>query len=84
METKSAAASGRSLRSKSDATKVQLALYDDKPVYLTLIPKSRHGEKEYVEGKQVKLEKLKEFAVYEELGNIGQECILTTCMGAVA
>ena len=78
LETESADTSGRSLRSKSDTTKVQLALYDDNPVYLALIPKSRHGEKECVDAKQVELEKLKEFAVYDEVENMGQECISTT------
>ena len=47
-------------------------------VNLVLIPRSRHEDKDCVEAKKIKLEKLFSSGVYQEVDDKGQECISTT------
>lgn len=46
-------------------------------VNLVLIPQAKHQNPECIKAKQVELQKLKEFDTYEEVENVGQDCIST-------
>ena len=46
-------------------------------VYIVTIPRSRHGDEDCVAAKEVELEKLRSFDVFEEVPFAGQQCIST-------
>ena len=47
------------------------------PVYITQIPKNKQNTEECIMAKQTELKKLTNFDVFEEVPNLGQECIST-------
>ena len=51
---------------------------DMEEVNVVMIPRQRQSDKECMDAKQVELEKLKNFGVYEEVEDNGQSCISTT------
>ena len=46
-------------------------------VYIVNLPRGRHNDPDCINAKQVELDKLRDFGVYEEVRNQGQQCIST-------